>query len=192
MSLHTLLIPPTIQSWNWPAREHGLPWHSAVDGVLKGISPFSKHPCCFLCGSGQGVGGTHERSKTPEDQGLGSGMGEPPAQTQRPGHGARPSTAQLHLMAPGGSRNLCSGGSPVRTCKTKQARTPAVPSPGDSCLPVCCLLSIPSFHLNNIGGTSLVVQWLRQHAPNAGGPGVIPGQRTRSHMPQLKIPCAAT
>ena len=27
--------------------------------------------------------------------------------------------------------------------------------------------------------TSLVVQWLRLHAPNAGGPGSIPGQRTR-------------
>ena len=35
-------------------------------------------------------------------------------------------------------------------------------------------------------------QWLRLHAPNAGGPGSIPGQGTRSHMPQLKIPCAAT
>ena len=31
-------------------------------------------------------------------------------------------------------------------------------------------------------GTSLVVQWLRLHAPNAGGPGSIPGQGTRSHM----------
>ena len=55
-------------------------------------------------------------------------------------------------------------------------------------------------------GTSLVVQWLRLWAPNAGGPGSIPGQGTRSHMPQLrphmlqlkilhmatKIPCAAT
>ena len=54
--------------------------------------------------------------------------------------------------------------------------------------------------------TCLVVQWLRLHAPNAGGPGSIPGQGTRSHMPQLrvcmpqlkilyaamKIPCAAT
>ena len=29
-------------------------------------------------------------------------------------------------------------------------------------------------------GTSLVVQWVRLHAPNAGGPGLIPGQRTRS------------
>ena len=26
------------------------------------------------------------------------------------------------------------------------------------------------------GGTSLVVQWLRLHAPNAGGSGLIPGQ----------------
>ena len=48
-------------------------------------------------------------------------------------------------------------------------------------------------------GTSLVVQWLRLHTPNAGGPGLIPGQGNRSHMlqlrvrmPQLKIPHAAT
>ena len=39
-------------------------------------------------------------------------------------------------------------------------------------------------------GTSLVVQWLRLRALNAGGPGSIPGQGTRSHMPQLKIPHA--
>ena len=31
-----------------------------------------------------------------------------------------------------------------------------------------------------IQGTSLVVQWLRLCAPNAGGPGSIPGQGTRS------------
>ena len=31
-------------------------------------------------------------------------------------------------------------------------------------------------------GTSLVAQWLRLQAPNAGGPGSIPGQATRSHM----------
>ena len=37
-------------------------------------------------------------------------------------------------------------------------------------------------------GTSLVVQWLRLHAPNAGGLGSIPGQGTGSHMPQLKDP----
>ena len=35
-------------------------------------------------------------------------------------------------------------------------------------------------------GTSLVVQWLRHHVPNAGGQGLISGQGTRSHMPQLK------
>ena len=34
--------------------------------------------------------------------------------------------------------------------------------------------------------TSLVVQWLRLHAPHAEGLGSIPGQRTRSHMPQLR------
>ena len=33
-------------------------------------------------------------------------------------------------------------------------------------------------------GTSLVVQWLRLCAPNTGSPGLIPGQGTRSHMPQ--------
>ena len=31
-------------------------------------------------------------------------------------------------------------------------------------------------------GTSLVAQWLRLRAPNAGDPGSIPGQGTRSHM----------
>ena len=33
-------------------------------------------------------------------------------------------------------------------------------------------------------GTSLVVQWLRLHASNTGGLGLIPGQETRSHMKQ--------
>ena len=40
-------------------------------------------------------------------------------------------------------------------------------------------------------GDSLVVQWLRVCAPNAGGPGSISGQGTRSRMLQLKIPHAA-
>ena len=31
-------------------------------------------------------------------------------------------------------------------------------------------------------GTSLVAQWLRLRTPNAGGPGLIPVQGTRSHM----------
>ncbi|TEA31623.1 hypothetical protein DBR06_SOUSAS7710062, partial [Sousa chinensis] len=39
---------------------------------------------------------------------------------------------------------------------------------------------------------SLVVQWLRLCAPNAGGPGSIPSQGTRSCMPQLKIPHTTT
>ncbi|TEA36653.1 hypothetical protein DBR06_SOUSAS310034, partial [Sousa chinensis] len=34
---------------------------------------------------------------------------------------------------------------------------------------------------------SLVAQWLRLHAPNAGGPGSISGQGIRSHMPQLRV-----
>ena len=36
----------------------------------------------------------------------------------------------------------------------------------------------------------LVIQWLRIQAPNAESPGLIPGQGTRSHMLQLKIPRA--
>ena len=36
-------------------------------------------------------------------------------------------------------------------------------------------------------GTSLVVQWLRVPAPNAGGPDSIPAHRARSHVPQLTI-----
>ena len=36
-------------------------------------------------------------------------------------------------------------------------------------------------------GSSLVVQGLRLHALNAGGLGSIPGQRTRSHIPQLRV-----
>ena len=41
-------------------------------------------------------------------------------------------------------------------------------------------------------GPSLVVQWLRFRAPNAGDPGSIPGQGNRSHMLQLKILHATT
>ena len=51
-------------------------------------------------------------------------------------------------------------------------------------------------HGNNNGNehiikwTSQAVQWLRLRAPNAGGPGFIPGRGTRSHMLQLR-PSAA-
>ena len=34
-------------------------------------------------------------------------------------------------------------------------------------------------------GISLVVQWLRIHAPDAEGPDSIPGQRTRFRMPKF-------
>ena len=37
-------------------------------------------------------------------------------------------------------------------------------------------------HKSDQGGTSLVVQWLRFHAPNTEGPGSIPGQGTRPHV----------
>ena len=36
-------------------------------------------------------------------------------------------------------------------------------------------------------GTSMGAQWLRLCAPNAGGSGLIPGQGTRSCMPQLRV-----
>ena len=36
-------------------------------------------------------------------------------------------------------------------------------------------------------GTSLVGQWLRVHAPNAGCLGLIPGWGTRSRLPQLRV-----
>ena len=32
-----------------------------------------------------------------------------------------------------------------------------------------------------------MVQWLRLHAPNAGGLGLIPGQGTRAHILQLRV-----
>ena len=53
--------------------------------------------------------------------------------------------------------------------------------------------------LRNSRGPSLVVQWPRHYAPNAGALGSIPGQGTgaymlqlRVHMPQLNILHAAT
>jgi len=45
-----------------------------------------------------------------------------------------------------------------------------------------------------MGGTSLVVQWLRLLAPSTGGLNSIPGQGPRSYTPQQrsKTPCTAT
>ena len=39
-------------------------------------------------------------------------------------------------------------------------------------------------------GTSLRVQWLRLPTPRAGGLGLIPGQGTKPHKLQLKVPHA--
>ena len=50
----------------------------------------------------------------------------------------------------------------------------------------------------NLSRASLAVQWLRLCVPNAGGLGSIAGQGNRAyvqlsvHIPQLKIPSAAT
>ena len=41
---------------------------------------------------------------------------------------------------------------------------------------VCSREFIAALIKNNKHGTFLVVQWLRVHAPNAGGPGLIPSQ----------------
>ena len=41
-------------------------------------------------------------------------------------------------------------------------------------------------------GTSLMVQSLRLRSPKTGGPGLIPGQGTGSHMLQLKFSHATT
>ena len=40
-------------------------------------------------------------------------------------------------------------------------------------------LHLQTLGLNDIGGTSPVVQWLRLHSSNAGGMGSIPGQETK-------------
>ena len=48
--------------------------------------------------------------------------------------------------------------------------------------PIRLNLSLPC--MKSIRGTSLVVQWLRLCAPNAGDLGSIPGQGTRVHMLQ--------
>ena len=59
----------------------------------------------------------------------------------------------------------------------------------------CCWLRYASEREANLAtgsevqrlGTSLVVQWLRLHTPNAEGPGLNPRQGTRSHMLQIRV-----
>ena len=48
------------------------------------------------------------------------------------------------------------------------------------------------FLKQNVIETSLVVQWIRLHAPNTGDPGSIPGQGTRPCKLPLKSLHAAT
>ena len=48
-------------------------------------------------------------------------------------------------------------------------------------LTMCLKLNLYFIKFHQIG-TSLVAHWLRLHAPNSAGPGLIPGQGTRSHM----------
>ena len=50
-----------------------------------------------------------------------------------------------------------------------------------------CELYLNKVVLKILTGTSLVVQWLRLHAPSEGGLGLIPNQETRSHKPQLRV-----
>ena len=51
----------------------------------------------------------------------------------------------------------------------------------------CTLEMIGKFKFEKFkSGTSLVVQWLRLHVPNTGGPGSTSGQGIRSHMLQLR------
>ena len=57
-----------------------------------------------------------------------------------------------------------------------------------SCVSLCPNIPL----LKRRPGISLVVQRLGLRTPNAGGLDLIPGQGTRSCMPQLKIPHAAT
>ena len=46
---------------------------------------------------------------------------------------------------------------------------------------------IPALIILTYTRTSLVAQWLRLHAPSAGGIGSTLGQGTRSHMLQLRV-----
>ena len=56
-----------------------------------------------------------------------------------------------------------------------------------STLLITFTVALISFCIKIMYGTSLVLQWLRLQAPNAGGPGSVPGQGTRSHVLQLRV-----
>ena len=48
------------------------------------------------------------------------------------------------------------------------------------------LINWRTSYKKSIGGTFLVVWWLRLPTPNVGDPGLIPGQGTRSNLLQLR------
>ena len=50
-----------------------------------------------------------------------------------------------------------------------------------------CVRAHYTLKKKHVWRTSLVVQWLKLWAPNAGGPGSIPGQETKAHMLQLRV-----
>ena len=52
--------------------------------------------------------------------------------------------------------------------------------------PLACKARTNVLDKNTSYRTSLVIQWLSLHAPSAGSLGLIPGQGTRSRIPQLK------
>ena len=92
------------------------------------------------------------------------------------------------MTAPG---PLCSERSP-RAHPTPRP----LPPPASACLPLLEAVSVVSWasslhtvsssNIRILSRTSLVGQWLRLHAPNAGDPGSLPGQGTKSHSQQLK------
>ena len=51
---------------------------------------------------------------------------------------------------------------------------------------------LPGIFVRTTHGTSLVVQWLRLHTSNTGGPSSSADQGTRAQVPQLKILHAET
>ena len=64
-------------------------------------------------------------------------------------------------------------------------------SQGSTCSPgMCWIYEFCILEVRVKKGTSLVAQWLRFHAPNAGGPSLICGQGIRPHILQLKVPLA--
>ena len=48
-------------------------------------------------------------------------------------------------------------------------------------------IKIQQTHYIRNTGTPLMVQWLRLVLPTPGGLGLIPGQVSRSHVPQLRV-----